>query len=104
MRPIAAWLCAGNGRWNPLVRALVVEVDPEIHLNFGDAANLATEYRRQVLKSLTARPKQRRRTWLQTSHDSLARFADAALAPDIRELILDRTLAVDFCIEMLEIA
>jgi hypothetical protein len=103
MRPIAAWLCVGTSRWNQLVRALVVEVDPEIHLNFGDAANLPTEYRRQVLRSLAAGSKGRRRTWLQTSHDALARFADAALASDIRELILDRTLAVDFRIEMLEI-
>ena len=45
----------------------------------------------------------RRRAWLETSHDCLARFADPTLSQDIKALILDRTLAVDFRIEMLEI-
>lgn len=103
MRPVAAWLCIGNDRWNHLVRNLVVEVDPEVHLNFGDAAKLPIEYRRRVLRSLAVRSKQRKRTWLQTSHDSLARFADVSLAADIREFILDKTLALDFRVEMLEI-
>ena len=86
-----------------MVRNLVVEVDPEIHLNFGDPANLASDYRRQILAALAEKSRRRRRTWLQTSHDCLARFADPVLAPDIKALILDRTLAVDFRIEMLEI-
>lgn len=103
MRQVASWLCAGGNRWNQAVRNLVVEVDPEIHLNFGDAAGLLVEYRRRVLNALAGRSKGRRRAWLQTSHDSLARFADAALASDIKALILDRTLATDFRIELLEI-
>jgi hypothetical protein len=103
MRSVAAWLCRGSNRWNQMVRNLVVEIDPEIHLNFGDATGLAVDYRRQVLRTLAERSKQRRRTWLQTSHDCLARFADSSLAVAIKALILDRTLAVDFRIEMLEI-
>ncbi len=103
MRPIAAWLCTGSSRGNQLVRELVSEVDPEIHLNFGDPAALSLEYRRRVLNALAGRSKERRRMWLRTSHDSLARFADPALESDIRALILDRSLATDLRIEMLEI-
>ncbi len=103
LRPVAAWLCYGNKRWNQLVRSLIVELDPEIHLNFGDPASLTVDYRRQVLAALAGLSRQRRRTWLETSHDCLARFADQSLSPDIKAFILDRTLAVDFRIEMLEI-
>jgi len=101
LRSVVAWLCYGNERWNSWVRSLVVEADPEIHLNYGDPSSLSLEYRLQLLARLARLSKGRGRIWIQSEHDCLARLADPVLAPDITSLILDRSLAVDFRIAML---
>jgi hypothetical protein len=103
LRSVAAWLCCGSEPWNQLVRSLVVETDPGIHLRYGDPASLSLDYRRQVLSALSLLSKNRRRIWIESSPDCLARLANTALATDIAALILDRGLADDFRIELLDI-
>jgi hypothetical protein len=103
LRSIAAWLCCGNEQWNRLIRNLVTETDPGIHLKYGDPASLSLEYRRQVLSALSHFSKDRKRMWIDSSPDCLARLANADLATQIAELILDRTLAIDFRIELFDI-
>jgi hypothetical protein len=103
LRPIAAWLCSGNARWNEFVRALVIESDPRIHLKYGDPANLSIEYRREVLNALASMSKNRQRIWIESTADCLTRLANSALSSDIAALILNRDLATDFRIELLDI-
>lgn len=100
LRPIAAWLCYGNDRWNEFVRDLVLETDPRIHLNYGDPANLPVDYRRQILNSLAESSKNRKRMWIDSSSDCLARIADPVIASDISTHVLNRNLADDFRIEL----
>jgi hypothetical protein len=100
---VAAWLCCGSNQWSQLVRSLVVDTDPGIHLRYGDPARLSIAYRRQVLSALSRLSKKRRRMWIESSPDCLTRLADVALAPDIAALISDREAAVDFRIELLDI-
>ena len=103
LRAIAAWLCCGSQRWNELVRNLVLETDPGIHLRYGDPACLSLDYRQQVLSALARLSSSRRRMWIQSSPDCLARLADPKLSAVIAALILDRGLAIDFRIELLDI-
>jgi hypothetical protein len=103
MRSIAAWLCGGSERWNEMVRSIVIETDTGIHLRYGDPARLSLEYRRQILFSLSGLSKIRNRMWIESTPDCLARVADSGLSTDIKKMILDRGLAVDFRMELLEI-
>lgn len=103
LRSIAAWLCFGNETWNELVRSLVLETDPWLHLKYGDPANLSITYRRQVLAALASLSKNRKRMWIESSPDCLARIADSGLSADISELISNRELSTDFRVELLDI-
>jgi hypothetical protein len=103
LRSIAAWLCIGNEQWNQFVRQLIIETDPGIHLHYGDPARLPSDYRRQILAALSRISKKRRRMWIESSPDCLARLADVDLSSDIAALILDGSLASDFRIQLLDI-
>lgn len=103
LRPIAAWLCHGNARWNQNVKGLILETDPKIHLKYGDPASLSIEYRKQILIALSNLSRNRKRIWIDSLPECLARIAAPALSSDIAALILDSELADDFRIELLEI-
>src|ERR1039458_3198342 len=103
LRPIAAWLCYGNERWNDFVRGLVVDTDPRIHLKYGDPANLSIAYSRTILNALAGLSKNRQRIWIESTPDCLTRLANSALSPDIAAHILNRDLATDFRTELLDI-
>lgn len=104
MAATAAWLCSGTESWREHIRAAVLESAPEIHLRYGDPANLPITYKRHVLQALVTLSQGRERVWYETQSDALARLAEPALEPDIFALIRERKNPVDLRSEMLQVA
>lgn len=103
LAPIAAWLCNGNYRWNQSLRTWVLKAAPGLHLKYGDPKNLGLEYKKQMLLALARTSNGRRRIWLTSSDESLSRLAEAALAPEISNLLLNKDLALDLRMEMVDL-
>ena len=87
LAPLAAWLCAGAERWNMMVCRRVLEVAPEVLLRYGDPAQLTVDDRRALLKALLKKADGRQHLWWEHEQATLSRLADAALAPEINELM-----------------
>jgi hypothetical protein len=104
MAPIAAWLSNGDKRHNSYVRELILQAAPEIHLKFGDPAQLPIGYKFEVLKALANRFRDRKNAWIETENQTLARMAVPALANDIAQVISDKSLSADFRSKMLLMA
>jgi len=85
--PLAAWLCAGAGRWNTAVCRKVIEVAPEILLRYGDPAMLTIADRRALLRALLKKAGGRQRLWWEHDRATLSRLADPALGAEINDLI-----------------
>jgi hypothetical protein len=103
LAPVAAWLCSGGQRWNEEVRNWVLEAAPAIHFRYGDPAQLSIDYKQQLLTALSKQGVGRRRIWIESTYDSLARLADERLSAKIAEYIRDQSLLMDFRLEMLEL-
>jgi hypothetical protein len=101
--PVAAWLCSGGEPYNAAMRSWVLDAEPDLNLRFGDPQALPLDYKRAILTKLVEQARSRQYLWLETDHDALSRLADPALAPDIEEIIRDRSLAFDLRIAMIGI-
>lgn len=104
MAPIAAWLANGDKPHNSYVRELLLQVAPEVHLKYGDPAQLPLDYKFEVLKALANRYRHRKNAWIETENQALARMAVPALAGDVAQVISDKGLSPDFRCEMLLMA
>jgi hypothetical protein len=102
LAPVAAWLCAGNERWNGNIRNLILQTTPTIHLRYGDPEALPLAYKRKILGAIVGAAEGRNRVWIESSHDSLSRLSDPALASDISAIIDDQRIAEDVRAEMLQ--
>ena len=102
LAPVAAWLCAGNERWNEDIRNLIIQTAPTIHLRYGDPESLPLAYKREILRAIVCATEGRNRVWIESSRDSLSRLADPALASGICAIIEDKTTAEDVRAEMLQ--
>lgn len=81
--PVIAWLCNGNEGWNREIRDRVLRGAPEIHLEYGDAAGLPLEFRREMLTAWIERNRGREQVWSEYSSDAVRRLADPALVADV---------------------
>lgn len=95
LAPAAAWMCTGSERWNAEFRAWVLESTPHIHLEHGDPEGLPLDYRRDLLRAWVRNNQGRERVWVTSSPDALRRLATPELAPDVSDLIVDKTIALD---------
>jgi hypothetical protein len=93
--PIAAWLCNSAEPWNDEFRRWILEAQPEIHLVHGDPVGLPIDYKRKVLLEIIRRSANHRRSFIETSIETMGRLADPKLADTIAALIENRTLPVD---------
>jgi hypothetical protein len=104
MAPIAAWLANGDKPHNSYVRELLLQAAPDVHLKYGDPAQLPLGYKFEVLKALVNRYRHRKNAWIETENQALARMAVPALAHDVAQVISDKGLSPDFRSEMLLMA
>lgn len=95
LAPLAAWLACGDGPWNQMVRATILSADPALFLRFGDPASLALDYRRDLLRRLSELYGGRKRAWIDSEPEALARIADPSLSGLIGEIFADRGASTD---------
>ena len=100
---IAAWLCCGSEPWNKAVRDWVIRAEPGIHLVYGDPARLPVDYRRQVLRALSQRSRDRKYERLDATTEALSRLAHLDLSGDIARLVSDASLTDAMRIQLLQI-
>ena len=91
MKPVVAWLASGEAYWKKNIQQRILRVAPDLFLSFGDPKNLSKEYRRDLLQAILAHFQGRDGAWLDPPVEGLSRFADPGLAPDIAQIVLDRT-------------
>ncbi|MGA1823960.1 MAG: hypothetical protein ACMUIP_04780, partial [bacterium] len=101
LAPVAAWISIGDDPHNQHIRRRLLQIEPNIHLSYGDPAQLSIEYKRRVLKSLVHHYEGRQQVWLDHDPQALTRLADPMLAEDVSVYILNRNLAVDLRADML---
>lgn len=102
LKPVAVWLITeGAEPWRARLAEWILESCPEIHLMHGDPAALPLEYRRRVLSKLVERYQGRNLVHLSLDHRALARFANAGLADEINQYLLDKTIAEDLRADLL---
>lgn len=102
--PIAAWLCAGEERWQSDLQGWVLQTNPEIFFEDGDPGSLSVEYKRRLLSALVERYADREQVWISSSRDALRRFSDPALGDDLATLIRDRNIPNGLREQLLRIA
>ena len=98
MRSVAAWLvCIAkpNLRWAQAFMTNVLDHAPWIFLSHGDPQSLPIDYRREVLRHIVERF--RDRSYVQVDWDAatLKRFADPALSDDLASWIGDPSISID---------
>lgn len=96
LRPVAAWICCSSGPSSEDMRDLVLRIEPGILLAYGDPSRLTQTYRLQVLRALALLSEDRKRIWLESSPECIARIADDDLTSDITGFLTDQSLAVNF--------
>lgn len=103
LAPVLAWLCHGNYPWNREVRCWVLQSAPDIHWSHGDPSALDVEYKRELLRELVSRYSERKRLWLDSDRNSLERFSNPGLGPDITKWVQDKALSEDLRIELIRL-
>ena len=101
LRPVAAWLAAGNEAWNRRIREQVLACAPDLFLTHGDPESLPIEYKQSLLESLIARSSGRRRVYVDADAETLSRMADPKLAPQIAAMLGETTTPLEIRILLL---
>ncbi len=98
---LAAWLASGDDPHNKRIRDLLLKSEPEIFFRFGDPSRLSAEYKRDILRSLSAAKKDKEWALIDQDPQTLARLAEPPLADEVSELILNRSLPQSLRTKML---
>ena len=93
--PMVAWLCIGDQSWNKDLRKWILDSAPEIHLQYGDPKGLPSEYRLQILKTLVEKYKDRERTWIDWTPESMSRIADPMMSQYVSSIVVDSRVSYD---------
>lgn len=102
LKPVAVWLVTESAEpWRARLAEWILESCPEIHLVHGDPAALPLEYRRRILSKLVERYQGRNLVRLNLDQSALTRFANAGLANEIKQYLLDKTIAEDLRADLL---
>lgn len=103
LAPVCAWLMLGDEPWRLELRALAIDVAPELVFQDGDPAALPVADRRRALRQLAAHYGNRARFFVQLDPETMSRAADPQLAATISELIADPALCVDLRADLLRL-
>jgi hypothetical protein len=103
LAPVCAWLMLGDEPWRLELRALAIDVAPELVFQDGDPAALPVADRRRALRQLAARYGSRARFFVQLDPETMSRAADPQLAATISELIADPALCEDLRVDLLRL-
>lgn len=103
LAPVAAWLACGDEEWNRFVRQWILNSDPTVFLRYGDPECISLDYRKEILKKIVDRYKDKGRISFEYEQENLARLADPGLGPLIRELIKSKGTSNDLRAELVQI-
>lgn len=93
--PIAAWLSGGNEQWQQRIRNLVLRINPETLINYGDPQSLPLDIRRALLKGIVNRYVGRSHIRFNTDAAQLKRLAHDDLSPEINEYLGNPAIPAD---------
>jgi len=103
LAPVTAWLACGDRPWNQAIRLLIKNTAPELFLQHGDPECLPSSYKADLIREIIKNCGDRKRVWLDSEPEALARLADPSLTPLIRDLILDSAVPNDLRVLLLQI-
>lgn len=101
---VAAWLCSGTESWSRELFSWILELEPELLLQFGDPARLTLWHRQRLLRALVDRVEIRERYWWATDRVILARLSQPDMEADIVALLDPNLFSAevrDFAVELI---
>jgi hypothetical protein len=101
LAPVAAWLANGDDHHNRRLCELLLKSEPDIFFKFGDPSRLSTEYKQEILRTLSTAYKDKKWAWIDQDVQTLGRLSEPALAKNVSELILNRSLPTGLRTKML---
>lgn len=106
LEAVAVWLACldvDNASWQKMLRADLLESAPWLYFAHGDPTALPVQYKVQVLLQTAQNFKGRDHVRISWDRETLKRFADSGLAPDLARMIIDASLASDLRADYLEL-
>ncbi|WP_146744879.1 NACHT domain-containing protein [Herbaspirillum rubrisubalbicans] len=102
LAPVCSWLInAKQEPWRTRLAARILNIAPEIHLQYGDPSALPLAYKKQILDSIVSKYKHRKYTGITVNGDSLARLAEEGLTENINRYLTAGDISDDIKSDLL---